>query len=175
MEKDKSSQQSDKVSIHSTSHAKNPNAIDFGDWDPDEANKKCNELTLLKWATYALGMMHPTVSYGLYMVIPYYVLENPQYGWGVSDLSIFFSAVSVGEIASAQVVAVSAVFDSNKMLFFGHLIQIISGLLGYLFISNAFGFNYWLFALGCFGAGFSFGVGCVQVQSILFIFIFIFL
>eukprot|EP01083_Nonionella_stella_P249280 862189_1 len=100
-----------------------------------------------------IAFLHPICSYSVYLVMPYYVLSTPEKGWSASDLGLFFSAISVGEIAGSQVVPLAAMLDSNTALFVGHFLQILGAFIGYFFMSELASFNVWLFASGMFLLG----------------------
>jgi len=114
-----------------------------------------------------LALLHPINSYSCYYVLPYHVLETPHLGWGVADLSVLFSALSVGEVVGSQIVTVASYFSSDTALFVGHAIQIVSALLGHFLMSPVWVFDLRLFAVGMFILGFSYGTNSVQTYSAL--------
>ena len=62
----------------------------------------------------------------------------------------------------AQLVPLAVMLDSNNALFIGHIIQIVGCILGYFFLSSIMFSNYWLFTVGMFATGFSYGLCAVQ-------------
>ena len=118
--------------------------------------------TVMSFCAKVIAFITPILSNSIYLVLPYYVMSTPEYGWGASDLALFYSAISVGEIAGAQVVPLAAVLDSNNALYIGHAIQMIVPFVGFFCMSSMFFFDYWLFTMGLFGIGFSNALSAVQ-------------
>jgi len=118
--------------------------------------------TIMSYCAKALAFFTPLSAYSFYLVLPYYVISTPEKGWTASDLALFYSAASVGEIAGSQVVPLAAVLDSNNVLFIGHFIQYILAFVGFFSLSSMLFFDYWVFTAGMFSMGFSYQLGAVQ-------------
>lgn len=139
--------------------------------NPKEIIKSCTISTkisrelLLSTAAQLLSYLHPILAYGIYLVVPYYVLSTPNLGWNVNDLGFIFSSIALGEIVGSQTVPLAAVLDSNLALFIGHFIQLLSAFIGYFLMSGIITHNYWIFVTGMFCVGFSYATSCVQAYS----------
>eukprot|EP01084_Bolivina_argentea_P296431 510544_1 len=125
-------------------------------------SNKFNIQKLMIYSAETIAFLHPIISYSVYLIVPYYVLSTPEKGWTASDLGLFFSAISIGEICGSQIVPLAAFLDSNLALFTGHCIQIIAAFIGYFLMSSIMFFNIYVFAVGMGLLGFSYGLSCVQ-------------
>jgi len=123
---------------------------------------KFSRQQIMKFCAETIAFLHPIASYSVYLIVPYYVLATPEKGWDTSDLALFFSAISIGEIVGSQVVPISALLDSDTALFCGHAIQIIATMCGYFLMSSLAMFDVYVFAAGMFLLGFGYGMSSVQ-------------
>lgn len=120
------------------------------------------ETRLMKTCSAIMAFLHPACAYSVYLVVPYFVLATPDKGWSSNDLGLFFSAISVGEIAGSQIVPLAASFDTNSALFIGHGVQIVATFIGYFCMSSIAFFSVWVFSAGMFLLGFGYGISAVQ-------------
>jgi len=122
-------------------------------------------LRIMKLCVAVMSLLHPLCTVAVYLIVPFFVLSTPERGWGVTDLTFLFSAVSIGEVIGSQIVPLASFLDSDNALFTGHGIQITCAFIGHFLMSSILFFDLWAFAAGMFLVGFSFGTTCVQAYS----------
>ena len=112
-----------------------------------------------------LTFCHMSAFNGSYLIIPFYLVSTPENGWTVSDLSIIFTANNIGQIVASQICMVAECSKShrNAILFIGHLMQFVMGIIGFTIMSSFFGFNLTLFCIAAFLLGLCADITTMQV------------
>lgn len=147
----------------------NSDQMDPNDIDADTSSSASSlEMTPTMWICFIsanfLIFAHRCVASGIYLVVPFYALEKE---WSVSRLSIVYGIYNFGTIVSSQLCLVAECFPNhrNTILFLGHCMQFVVGIIGFTIMSSIFGFNFPLFFVASFMVGMSADVTTVEAYG----------
>ena len=125
------------------------------DDDEIDNNQMSTQQKIMISYNSCLAVIHHMTLGAFFLVIPYYVLSTPKYGWTERDLGVIFGVLCIGIMVGSQSISITSFVISNASLkiFIAHLSQLIAGIIGWILVSSVFGFNYPLFMVGSFLLG----------------------
>ena len=139
--------------------------------DPNTATSPTARFTTSMWICFIcvqfliFSQLSSLIS--MYLVIPFYVASTPEHGWTVTNLSIIFGIYNFGAILSSQICMIAQCSPSrrNTILFMGHLMQFVMGIIGFLTMSSFFGFNLPLFYAAAFMVGLNANITVIEAYG----------